>query len=137
MLSLCDRIRTDINTHAHEVTTSAASTPVSSQYSDIQTVDTSTLSVDNSPAASAPVDALVRPLTPANRSLQFLESGAFGPPQISTVSSRVAVSGMSIASMDLLSYLEPLPMDRLLLHETNYSRWRMTTSMLHAIMWQN
>ena len=44
----------------------------------------------------------------ANRSLRFQESGAFGPPQISTVSSRAAVSGMSIASMDLLSSLEPL-----------------------------
>ena len=120
--TLCDRICTDIDTHTNEVTTSASSTPDSSQYSDIQTVETSAPSVDNSPAMSAPVDALVQPLAPANRSLRFLESGVFGPPQISTVSSRAAVSGMYIASMDLLSYLEPLPMDRLLLHEARSIR---------------
>ena len=135
MLSLCDRIRTDIDTHTNEVTTSSASTPDSLQYSDIQTVEISAPSVDNSPATSLPVDALVRPLTPANRSLRFLESGAFGPPQISTVSSRAAVSGMSIASMDLLSYLDPLPMDRLLLHEARSIRdWpSMVRDQLHAV----
>ena len=96
---------------------SAASMPDSWQYSDTQTVDTPAPSVDHSPASSSPVDALVRPLTPATTSLRFLESGAFGPPQINTVSPRTAVSGMSIASMDLLSFLKLLPMDRLLLHE--------------------
>ena len=51
--------------------------------------------MDSSPATSAPVDALVRCLL---------------------------VSGMSIASMDLLSYLEPLPMHQLLLHEARSIR---------------
>ena len=69
MLSLCDRIRTDIDTHTNEVTTSAASMPDSSQYSNIQTVEASAPFVDSSPATSARVDALVRPRTPANMSL--------------------------------------------------------------------
>ena len=59
----------------------------------------------------------MRPLTPANRSLRFLETGLFAPPQINAIGSRAAVPGMSIASMDLLSHIEPLPVDRLLLYE--------------------
>ena len=32
------------------------------------------------------------------------------------------MSGMSVASMDLISFLDPLPMDRLLLHEVSSIR---------------
>ena len=88
----------------------------------------------------------MRPLNPANRSLRFLETGVFDPPQINDVSSRAAVPGMSIASLDLLSHIEPLPMDCLLLHEASSIReWSSTdreqllavahmTFMSHAIM---
>ena len=103
MLSLCDQIRTDIDIHS---TTSAASMPDSLQFSDTPIVETTAQSMDHSPATSSTVDAIVRLLTPANKSLRF-----------NTISSRATVSGMSIASMDLISYLEPLPMDRLVLHE--------------------
>ena len=48
-LSLCDQIRTDIDTHTNEVTLSAVSAPDSSQCRNIQTVETSAPSVDNSP----------------------------------------------------------------------------------------
>ena len=81
---LCHKIHTDIDTHTNEFTTSASSMPDSLQYSNTQAVETPAPSVDNSPATSSPVDALVRPFMPANRSLRFLESGTFGPPQIST-----------------------------------------------------
>ena len=65
-LSLCDQIHTNIDTHTNDVTPSAVSAPDSSQCSDIQTVETSAPSMDNSPATSSPVDALVRPLTPCH-----------------------------------------------------------------------
>ena len=65
-LSLCDQIRTNIDTHTNEVTPSAVSETDSSQCSDIQTIETSAPSVDNSPATSSPVDALVWLLTPCH-----------------------------------------------------------------------
>ena len=78
--------------------------------------------LDESPAPSPIVEALVQPLTPANRSILILESGTFGSPQVSPVASRVAVPDLSVASLDLLTFLEPLPMDRLLLHEVHATR---------------
>ena len=78
--------------------------------------------LDESPAPSPIVEALVQPLTPANRSILFLEAGTFGSPQVSPVASRVAVPDLSVASLDLLTFLEPLPMDRLLLHEVHAAR---------------
>ena len=38
------------------------------------------------------------------------------------LSSRAAVPGMCIASTDLLSYIDPLPMDRLALHDARAVR---------------
>ena len=67
------------------------------------------------PAAS-PVTQ-VRPLTPANRSLRFLETGAPGSPCVPVLSSHAAVPGTCLASTDLLSFIDPLPMDRLVLHD--------------------
>ena len=126
MLSLCDQIRTKIDTHS--------TTSDSSHIDDTPVVETTAPSMLNSPATSSTVDALVRPLTPANKSLRFLESGAVGPPHINTVSSRAVVSGMSVASMDLLSYLDPLP-----IHDAQSVRtwrWLIMTSMLRDRTWQ-
>ena len=51
----------------------------------------------------------------------------FDAPQINAVVSRAAVPGISISGMDLLSHIEPLPMDRLLLHEaTSVREWPST-----------
>ena len=63
------------------------------------------------------VEAPVRPLIPANRSLRFLETGAPGSPQVDLVSSRAAVPSVCVASTDRLSFIDPLPMDRLFLHD--------------------
>ena len=65
--------------------------------------------------SSVPDIAPVRSLTPANRSLRFLETGAPGSPLTHELASRAAVPGMCIASTDLLSFIDPLPMDRLTL----------------------
>ena len=70
----------------------------------------------------APVATSVRPLTPANRSLRFLESGAPGSHCVPVLSSRAAVPGTCIASTDLLDFIDPLPMDRLALHNHQTAR---------------
>ena len=64
----------------------------------------------------------MRSIGPANRSLRFLETGAPESPHVHTVSSRAAVPGTCVASEDLLSYIDPLPMDRLILHDAQAVR---------------
>ena len=57
-------------------------------------------------------------LTPNNRSLSFLQTGPGELVQLHIPKSRGAVSSVSIASTDLLSHVETLPMDQLILHDT-------------------
>ena len=68
-------------------------------------------STDDVPPTSSTVEAPVRSLTRANRSLRFLDTGAPGSPHVHTVSLRAAVPGMCIASEDLLSYIANGPVD--------------------------
>ena len=65
--------------------------------------DLPTPSSDEVPSSSFADVKPVRSLTPANRSLRFLETGAPGSPHTHMVSLRAAVPGMCIASTDLLS----------------------------------
>ena len=67
------------------------------------------------------VDTPVRSLTPNNRSL-FLQSGPVEQPQLHVPQSRGAVSSVSIASTDLLLYVEPLPLDQFLYHDVQAVR---------------
>ena len=88
------------------------------------------LQVDISPSMSTCYDAVssvpdvapVRSLTPANRSLRLLETWAPGSPLTHELASHAAVPGMCIASTDLLSYIDPLPMDRLALYDPHTVR---------------
>ena len=59
---------------------------------------------------------MTRRVTPANRPLQHLEAGRLGASTPQHVTSRPAVPDLCIASSNLLSLLEPLPMDRLSRH---------------------
>ena len=82
------------------------------------------------PEASLPVESsmeletrdaispVVRPrrITPANRPLQHLEAGRLGASTPQHVISRPAVPDLCIASSNLLSLVNPLPMDRLSRH---------------------
>ena len=79
-------------------------------------------STDDVPSSSFADVTPVRLLTPANRSLRFLETGPPGSPHTHMVSSRAAVPGMCIASTDILSFIDPLPMDRLALHDARAVR---------------
>ena len=60
----------------------------------------------------------MRPVTRDNRSLVFLQSGPFDQPQCYLPLARGAVSCLSLASSELLTSVEPLPLDQLLLHST-------------------
>ena len=78
----------------------------------------SALSTDNVPCSSfADVTPLQFSHTCDTGAYRFLETGAPGSPLTHILLSRAAVPGMCIASTDLLSYIDPLPMDRLALHD--------------------
>ena len=57
-------------------------------------------------------------LTPNNRSLSFLQTGPVEDPHVHVLQFRGAVSSVSIASTDLLYYVEPLPLDQFIHHDT-------------------
>ena len=108
--SLIDSMRKDIrcNSSAPDV-----------RHSPVQDLSTDELPVD---LPVAPVVTPVMSLTPANWSLRFLETGAPGSPRVPVLSSCAAVPGMCIASTDLLSFINMLPMDRLALHDHRTAR---------------
>ena len=68
------------------------------------------------------IDTPVRSLTPNNNSLSFLQTGPVEHPHIHVPQSRRAVSSISIASTDLLYYVEPLPLDQFIYHDTQIVR---------------
>ena len=96
--------------------TSASLEDTQTRHSPVEDLMAGELQVD---LPSVPVIAPVRSLTPANRSLCFLETGAPGLPLAHVLTSRAAVPGMCFTSTDLLSFIDPLPMDRLELFDNN------------------
>ena len=60
-----------------------------------------------------------RSITPNNRSLTCLQTEPFDPPHCHVPLTRGAVSSVSIASTDLLYYVEPLPLDQLVCHSAH------------------
>ena len=111
--SLIDSMREDIR---H---TSASLEDTHTRHSPVEDLTAGELPVD---LPSIPVVAPVRSLTPANRSLRILETGAPGSPLTHVITSCAAVPGMCIASTDLLSFIDPLPIDRLALFDNNSVR---------------
>ena len=65
--------------------------------------------------ADSPV-VIPRRVTPANRPLQHLEAGRLGASTQQHMMSRPAVPDLCIANSNLLSLMDPLPMDRLSRH---------------------
>ena len=65
--------------------------------------------------ADSPV-VMTRRVTPANRPLQHLEDGQLGASTPQHVMLRPAVPDLCIASTNLLSLIDPLPLDRLSRH---------------------
>ena len=78
-----------------------------------------------------------RRVTPANRPLQHLEAGRLGASTPQHVMSRPAVPDLCIASSNLLSLMDPLPMDRRRLIATIYSQSPTETYELRDRTWRN
>ena len=75
---------------------------------------TFTSSIPTVPVVQTPV----RPLTPNNRSLSFLQTAPGEDVQVHNFQHRGAVASISLASTDLLLHVGPLPMEQLILHDT-------------------
>ena len=70
----------------------------------------------SAPTPPPVVETPRRSITPNNRSLAVLESGQLVAPQFHLPLARGAVSGSSIASLELQTFVEPLPLDQLICH---------------------
>ena len=99
---------------------------------------TFTSSISPLPVVQTPV----RSLTPNNRSLSFLQTGPGEDVQVHIPQHRGAVASISIASTDLLLHVEPLPMDQLILHDTqtvcgwpNSARSELSRSLAVTLQW--
>ena len=84
-------------------------------------IDTPVRENTSQPVLSAPtpppvVETPRRSITPNNRSLAVLESGQLVAPQCHLPLARGAVSSSSIASLELQTFVEPLPLDQLICH---------------------
>ena len=80
--------------------------------------------------AVSPV-VMTRRTTPANRALQYLEAGHLGASDPHHVLSRPSVSDLCFASSNLVSVVDPLPLDRLSCHTVASvpgRRWIVVTS---------
>ena len=108
--SICDQMRRDI---VDSPQGSSRTSPVDPVV-DIPGVESLSPLIRSSATPPPPVfDTLVRSLTPYNRSLSFLQTGPVEDPHVHVLQSRGAVSSVSIASTDLLYYVEPLPLTSL------------------------
>ena len=110
--SICDLMRQDIN----EIPQGPAQSSYVDPVVDILVVESLSPLIISLTTPPPVVDAPVRSLTPNNRSLSFLHSGSADRPQLHVPLSRGAVSSVSLGSTDLLSYVEPLPLDRMFYH---------------------
>ena len=72
-------------------------------------------------------------ITPANRALQYLEAGHLGASDTHHVLSRPSVTDLCIASSNLLSVVDPLPLDRLSRHTVATIRSGPSTDRRHIL----
>ena len=91
-------------------------TDLASEYKIPQVVSPLILSTATPPPV---VDKPLRSITPNNRSLAILQSVPLVSPQRHMPLARGAVSSGSIASTDLQSFVEPLPLDQLICHTSH------------------
>ena len=113
--SICDQMRRDI---VDSPQGSSHTSPVDPVV-DIPVVESLSPLILSSATPPPPVfDTPVRSLTPNNRSLSFLQTGLVEDPHVHILQSRGAVSSISIASTDVLYYVEPLPLDQFIHHDT-------------------
>ena len=117
--SICDQMRRDIYDNPQRP---SSTSPVDSVV-DIPVVESlSPLILSSATPPPPAMDTPVRSLTPNNRSLSFLQTGPVEHPHVHVPQSRGAVSSVSIASTDLLYYVEPLPLDQFVCHDVQAIR---------------
>ena len=111
--SICDQMREDIASSTEEnfdpAIDQASGTDAPVQENTSQHIRSETTSP---PVVETPR----RSIMPNNRSLAMLESGQLVAPQCHVPLARGAVSGSSIASLELQGFVEPLPLDQLICH---------------------
>ena len=115
--SICEQMRLDIAASPPEYINS----PVADPVVDIPVVESLSPLIISSASPWPVVDTPTRSLTPNNRSLTNLQTGPFDPPHCHVPLARGgggAVSSVSLASTDLLYYIEPLPLDQLVFRST-------------------
>ena len=108
--SICDRMRQEIADKTEEFDPSEDQ---ASGY-DTQVRESTTKHVCSAPTPPPVVETPRRSLTPNNHSLAVMESGQLVTPQCHLPLARGAVSSSSIASLELQTFVEPLPLDQLL-----------------------
>ena len=110
--SICDQMRRDMTQNSQEYTDPTDMDPAS----DIPVVESLSPLIISSATPPPVGDTPFRSITPNNHSLTYLQSGPFDLPQSYVPLARGAVSSVSLASTDLLYYVEPLPLDQLVCH---------------------
>ena len=109
--SICAQMRRDMSQESHG---DIASSYLDADY-DIPVVESFSPLIISSAIPPPVVGTLLRSVTPSNRSLIYLQSGPFDQPQCYWPLARVS-------SSDLLSYVEPLPLDQLVFHSADTVR---------------
>ena len=80
-----------------------------------------------------PPVVVARRVTPANRALRYIEAGTLGASAPRHVPSRPSVPDLCIASSQLLSVIDPLPLDRLSHHSVTTIRSWLSTDHCHLL----
>ena len=110
--SICDQMRQDITSY----TPDSIHLPVTDTVVDIPVVESLSPLIISSASPWPVEETPTRSITPNNRSLTYLQTGPFDPPHCHVPLTWGAVSSVSIASTDLLYYVEPVPLNQLLCH---------------------
>ena len=116
--SICSQMRRDMSQESHGDIVSS----YLDQGFEIPEVESLSPLIISSATPPPVVSTPLRSVSPNNRSLTYLQSGPFDQPQCYLPLARGAVSSVSLASSDLLSYVEPLPLDQLVFHSTDTVR---------------
>ena len=112
--SICSQMHRDMSQESHGDITSS----YLDQGYEIPEVESLSPVIISSATPPPVVSTQMRSVTPNNRSLTYLQSG----PTAMLLAPRGAISSVSLASSDLLSYVEPLPLDQLVFHSADTVR---------------
>ena len=111
--SICDQMREDIASSTEEKFDPAID---QASGTDAPVREITNQHIHSETTSPPVVETPRRSITPNNRSLAVLESGQLVASQCHVPLARGAVSGSSIASLELQGFVEPLPLDQLICH---------------------